>query len=56
MRHGVKPVDEDILSCWAALRCLPDLLAKADKVKAKDMDKVLTVRSSWPSIPPPIPE
>ena len=57
-RHGVKPVDEDILSLLDSSAVpFQTVLTKADKVKAKDMDKVLEqVRSKLAKHPAAYPE
>lgn len=57
-RHGVKPVDEEILklldSSAVTFQCV---LTKADKVKAKDRDKVLAqVRAALSKHPAAYPE
>ncbi len=57
-RHGVKAVDEEILSLLdASAVTFQCVLTKADKVKAKDMDKVLTqVRGALAKHPAAYPE
>ncbi len=57
-RHGVKPVDQEILSlldkCAVTFQCV---LTKADKVKDKDLDKVMDqVRSALSKHPAAFPE
>ena len=57
-RHGIKPVDEEIMalldSAAVTFQCV---LTKADKVKAKDMDRVLAqVRQKLSKHPAAFPE
>ncbi|MEM7732887.1 MAG: ribosome biogenesis GTP-binding protein YihA/YsxC [Pseudomonadota bacterium] len=57
-RHGIKPVDEEIMalldSAAVTFQCV---LTKADKIKAKDQDRMLTqVRSRLASHPAAFPE
>jgi len=57
-RHGVKTVDEDILTLLdGAAVTFQAVLTKADKVKAKDLDKVLAqVRGALAKHPAAFPE
>jgi G3E family GTPase len=56
-RHGIKPVDEEIMTLLdTAAVTFQVVLTKADKVKAKDRDRVLAqVRKRLAPIPPPSP-
>lgn len=58
MRHGVKPVDEEILSLLdSAAVTFQCVLTKADKVKDKDREKVLAqVRNALAKHPAAFPE
>ena len=57
-RHGIKPVDEEILSLLdGAAVTFQAVLTKADKVKAKDLDQVLAqVRTALGKHPAAFPE
>lgn len=57
-RHGVKPVDEEIMALLdGAAVTFQTVLTKADKVKAKDRDRVLAqVRSALSRHPAAYPE
>ena len=57
-RHGVKPVDEEIMALLdSAAVTFQTVLTKADKVKAKDRDKVLAqVRNALSKHPAAFPE
>ena len=57
-RHGVKPVDEEIMTLLdKAAVTFQCVLTKADKVKAKDMDKILAqVRGKLATHPAAFPE
>ncbi|TCP40453.1 ribosome biogenesis GTP-binding protein YihA/YsxC [Rhodovulum marinum] len=57
-RHGVKPVDEEIMGLLdSAAVTFQAVLTKADKVKAKDMDRVLDqVRGRLATHPAAFPE
>ncbi len=57
-RHGIKPVDQEILSLLdTSAVTFQVILTKADKVKAKDRDAVLTqIRAALQSHPAAFPE
>jgi GTP-binding protein len=58
MRHGIKPVDEEIMTLLdTAAVTFQVVLTKADKVKAKDRDRVLAqVRKRLATHPAAFPE